>query len=154
MTDIGPVMTLAAPNITSANMGAAYSDGEIARLLRHGLKKDGRSVRFMPVKEVNWLPHSDIVAVISYLRTVPPVERSNQGTVIKTLGKILDRQDKFTIDVARRIDHEKGETPPAPAPDGRIRRLRHAARAAGAMESTSAGARFRARRPRDRFRST
>jgi hypothetical protein len=116
VTDIGPVMTLAAPNITSANMGAAYSDGEIARLLSHGLKKDGRSVRFMPVKEVNWLPRSDIVAVVSYLRTVPPVERSNQGTVIKTLGKILDRQDKFTIDVARRIDHEKSETPPAPAP--------------------------------------
>ncbi len=117
--EMGPVATFSAPNITSANLGAAYSDGEIVRLLRHGLKKDGRSVRFMPVQDINWLPDADLLAIVSYLRTAPPVERSNQPTVINTLGKILDRQEKFPLDVARRIDHGSIVTapPPAPAPE-------------------------------------
>ena len=113
---MGPVATLAAPNITSANLGAAYSDGEIARVITHGIKKDGRTLRFMPAQDIAWLPQDDVVAIVSYLRSVPPVERDNQPLIIKTLGKILDRQDKFILDVARRIDHTKAETPPSPAP--------------------------------------
>jgi hypothetical protein len=116
VTEMGPVASLAAPNITSANLGAAYSDGEIARLLRHGIKKDGRSVRFMPAEEISWLPQQDVVAIVSFLRSVPPVDRGNQPTVVKTLGKSLDRRDKVILDVARRIDHVRSDTPPAPAP--------------------------------------
>ncbi len=115
VTPLGPLGTLVAPNITSGSLGAAYSDGELARLIRHGIKKDGRSVRLMPSGEMSWFPPDDVVAVVSYLRTVPPVDRENQPMVIKTLGKILDRQDKIHLDVARRIDHTKVETPPAPA---------------------------------------
>jgi hypothetical protein len=116
VTAMGPVATLAAPNITSANLGAAYTDGEIARVIRHGIKKDGRSLRFMPAQDIAWLPEDDVVAIVSYVRTVPPVERENQPTIVKTLGKILDRQDKLILDVARRIDHTKAETAPLPAP--------------------------------------
>ncbi len=113
---MGPVATLAAPNITSASLGAAYTDGEIARVIRHGIKKDGRSLRFMPAQDISWLPQDDVVAIVSYLRSVPPVDRENQPMVVKALGKVLDRQDKFVLDVARHIDHTKVETPPAPAP--------------------------------------
>lgn len=115
--EMGPVMVAAAPNITSAGLGAAYADGEIGRLVKRGIKKDGRSVRFMPVQDMDWLPDSDIVAIVSYLRAAPPVDRPNQGTTIKTLGKILDRQDKFTIDVARHIAQRPPVgAPPDPAP--------------------------------------
>jgi hypothetical protein len=116
VTDIGPVGSLCAPNITGASLGAAYSDGELARIIKHGLKKDGRSVRMMPVQDVSWLPEADVVAIVSYLRTVPNVERANCATSVGTLGKVLDRQEKFIWDVARRIDHAKAETPPAPEP--------------------------------------
>jgi cytochrome c5 len=116
VTPMGPLGTLAAPNITSASLGAAYSDGELARVIRHGIKKDGRSVRLMPAQEMAWLPQDDVVAIVSYLRSVPPVERENNTMTVKTLGKVLDRQDKLILDVARRIDHTKTETPPAPAP--------------------------------------
>ena len=111
--EMGPVATLASPNITQTM--AAYTDGELARLIRHGIKKDGRSVSFMPVMDFNWLSDSDVVAIVSYLRTVPVVERPNvSATKIKPLGKILDRQDKFFADVARRIDHGHVEMAPQP----------------------------------------
>lgn len=113
--EMGPVATLASPNITQTM--AVYSDGELARLIRHGIKKDGRSVTFMPVMDFNWLPDSDVVAIVSYLRTVPIIERPNvSGTRIKPLGKILDRQDKFFADVARRVDHGHVESAPQPTP--------------------------------------
>jgi hypothetical protein len=113
---MGPVATLCAPNITAGNLGAAYSDAELARLIKHGIKKDGRSVRFMPVQDIAWLPDSDVVAIVSYLRTVQSCDRPNGTTVIKTLGKVLDRQEQFVMDVARHIDHTKAEQAPAPEP--------------------------------------
>jgi len=115
-TDIGPIGTLAAPNITSAALGAAYSDGELARIIEHGLRKDGRGVRFMSSHEFNFIPESDLVAVISWLRTQPAVSRPSPPMHIGTLGKVLDRLDKIPIDVARRINHEKIEKAPPPTP--------------------------------------
>ncbi len=113
---MGPIGTLSGPNITGGGLGAAYTDAELARLIRHGIKKDGRSVRFMPVHEINWMPDADVVALVSYLRTVPKVDRPNGPVQIGLLGKILDRQGAFVLDVARRIDHGKIETAGAPAP--------------------------------------
>jgi hypothetical protein len=114
--DLGPVGKLSAPNITPAGLAVAYSDGELFRLLRHGIKKDGRSVRFMPIQDASWLPDSDVVAMISYLRTVPAVDKPNGAIAIGPLGKVLDRRNVFPLDVARRIDHEHVELAPPPAP--------------------------------------
>ena len=116
VVDIGPVGHMVAPNITGAGLGAAYSDGELARIIRHGVKKDGCTVRLMPSQDLTWLPDSEVVAIVSYIRSVPSVDRPNGATVVGTLGKVLDRQGKFPWDVARRIDHAKVETPPAPEP--------------------------------------
>lgn len=121
--EAGPVATLTGPNISEGGLGAAYSDGELFRLIRNGIKKDGRSLRFMPSHEIGWLPDSDILAIVSHLRTVPPVERENGPMRIGLLGKILDRQDLFVIDIARRIDHERPEVAGAPTPDAKYGRF-------------------------------
>jgi hypothetical protein len=113
---MGPLGTFSGPNITPHAVGAAYGDGELARLVKHGIKKDGRSVRFMPAQDIAWLPDSDVAAIVSYVRSVEPSERPNGTTIVGTLGKVLDRQDKFIWDVARRIDHTRTDSPPTPAP--------------------------------------
>jgi hypothetical protein len=114
VTEGGPVARSVTPNISMILL--AYTDGEIERLLRHGVKKDGRTVRFMPVDSFNWLPDSDIVAVISYLRSMPQVERTSEGVTIRPLGKVLDRLGYVPIDIARRIDHDNIAIGPAPSP--------------------------------------
>jgi mono/diheme cytochrome c family protein len=113
VTDGGPIGIMAPPNVSSTLL--AYSDGELGRLIRHGLKKDGRTVRFMPVNEFNWLSDADVVALISYLRTVPPVDRPTTAMTIKTLGKVLDRKGLLPIDIASKIDHGHIEQGPASA---------------------------------------
>jgi mono/diheme cytochrome c family protein len=95
----------------------AYSDAELARLLMHGVKKDGRGVRFMPVHESSWLPQQDVVAAISYVRTVPAQSKPNQGSKVGLLGKVLDQLDMLPIDNARRIDHANVADGPPPTPD-------------------------------------
>jgi hypothetical protein len=114
--EFGPLGKVTGPNISKGGLGAAYSPGELFRLIRHGLKKDGRSVRFMPSNEMGWLPDSDITAVISYLATLPPTTKPNGPTELGTLAKVLDRFDMLPLDVARTIDHRQPEIGPAPSP--------------------------------------
>jgi len=113
---MGPVATVTAPNITGGGLGAAYSDAELARLIVHGIKKDGRSVTFMPMHEVNWLPDADVTAMVSHLRTVPEVSKANGPMTVGLIGKVLDRGDALILDVARRIDHKNRELAPPPEP--------------------------------------
>jgi hypothetical protein len=116
---IGPLGTFTGPNVSPGGLGLAYSDPELARLIRHGLKRDGRSVRFMPSHEINWLNDQELTAVISYVRTLPPVQKANGPFEVGLLGKILDRLDMIPIDVARRIDHSKVELGPGPTADAK-----------------------------------
>ena len=113
---LGPMGFFTGPNITPAGVSASYSDAELARLLRHGVKADGRSVRFMPVEDFGWLPDDDIAAIVSYLRVVPPSARPNGTTAFTTFAKVLDRMGGITIDVARRIAHQATEHVPPPGP--------------------------------------
>jgi cytochrome c5 len=113
---LGPIGTARGPNISSKGVIAAYSDGELARLVKHGLKRDGRTVWFMPAQDFAWLPDADIAALVSWLRAAPPVDKPSPPSDFTVMAKVFDRHDAFALDVARRIDHAKLETPPAPAP--------------------------------------
>lgn len=118
LEDMGPVGRFKPPNITPVEGGvmSSYTDGELVRLLRHGIKKDGTSVFFMPVHEMNWWPEQDVVALVSYLRTIPAVEGGAPISEVGPLGKFLDRQDAMILNVAERIDHDSLPTAPEPAP--------------------------------------
>lgn len=115
--DVGPVGTITGPNITRGGLGAVYSAGELFRLIRHGVKKDGRSVRFMPSHEIGWLPDDDLKALVSYVASAPAVNAPNGPLHFGLLAKVLDRHDLFALDVARRIDHENPNVAGAPTPD-------------------------------------
>jgi cytochrome c5 len=114
--ELGPLGRFTGTNISAGGLAVAYTDGELARIIRHGVKRDGRSVRFMPVPDFRWLPDEDVVAAISYMRSLPAVDRPNGPTQFSAFAKVLDRQDKFVIDVARRIDHGAFVAPPPPSP--------------------------------------
>jgi mono/diheme cytochrome c family protein len=113
---MGPLGTITAPNITAGASRGVYTDAELARLLLHGIKRDGKSVQFMPSQDMNWLPDEDIQAVISYVPTVPAVQKPDGKIELGLLAKVLDRRGMVTVDVARTIDHSKRATAPTPAP--------------------------------------
>ena len=78
-----------APNITAdpeTGIGA-FTDGEIARALRHGVKHDGSPlVDFMPFYD---LSDDDLTAIISFLRSSPPVKNKRPANEWNFLGKAI-----------------------------------------------------------------
>jgi hypothetical protein len=68
-----PFGTFYPPNITPDATGIAnYTDGELARVLRYGVKKNGEAV--LPFMNFSKMSDDDITAVISYLRSTSPVK--------------------------------------------------------------------------------
>jgi mono/diheme cytochrome c family protein len=105
-----PVGTLYAPNITpdeETGIGA-FTDQELARSLRYGVKRNGQAlVDFMPFYD---LSDDDLTAIISYLRTTPPVRNERPGHDWNFLGKIVR-----ALGAVKPMGD--GVVPPAPAPD-------------------------------------
>lgn len=78
-----------ARNITpDAETGiGSFSDGEVARALRHGVGRDGRAL--LPFMEMQGLSDEDLAAVVSYLRTQPPVRNEVPAHRFTLLGQIV-----------------------------------------------------------------
>lgn len=102
----GPLGTVRAPNITRGQHGIHYSDAELARLLMHGIKREGRSVVYMPSHETQWLAEEDVRALVSYVRAAPAVDGRPPILRYSVLAAVFDRLGFVTLDVASRIDHE------------------------------------------------
>jgi mono/diheme cytochrome c family protein len=118
---LGPMGTMVIPNITTGKDGRGnlYSDGQLARLITHGLRRDGTSVRLMPATDWTWWPEDDVVALISWIRVQPPVDGDPGVVELKTMAKVLDRIDSVPFDVARRVDHTAVHAAPKPSPDAK-----------------------------------
>ena len=115
--DLGPVGVIYAPNITQGGLGAEYSDGELARAIRHGIKLDGRSMLFMPTIEFNWWPDEDLVAVMSFVRALPPVDRTVEPAQLRPLGKLLNQFGVMQMLSAETVDQgAPREVVPDPEP--------------------------------------
>ncbi len=86
----GTLGTLYSKNLTpdpQTGLGR-YSDPQLARMLRHGVRPNGLASipLLMPYGDMS---DDDIVAIISYLRTLPPVRRDVRGNEWTLLGKVM-----------------------------------------------------------------
>ncbi len=67
--------TAIAPNITPASRVAQWSDAELGRAIREGIRPDGSVIGPpMPFAMYRGLSDYDVSAMVAYLRTVPAVE--------------------------------------------------------------------------------
>ncbi len=62
---------LVTANLTPGGDLANYTDGEIFRVIRHSVDKDGHKLAFMSFLSYNQLSDADIEALIAYLRSLP-----------------------------------------------------------------------------------
>ena len=62
----------------------SWTDGEVARAIREGIRKDGSALfPLMPYERYRHLSDEDLAAVIVYIRTLPPVKKSVAKPEIK-----------------------------------------------------------------------
>src|SRR5688500_3620249 len=73
-----PVARLGAPNLTRGRggAGAAYTDADFERAIRHGVRRDGDPLFIMPSSEYNQFRDEDVAQIIAYVRSVPPVDNT------------------------------------------------------------------------------
>mgnify|MGYP004702309577 CR=1 FL=1 len=89
---------LVTPNITQVLQH--YSDAQLARLLRYGVRPDGTSVIIMPSSMFYNLTDKDLADLIAYLRTVPPVVSTLPSMQIRILGRWLFLTGKLNFEAA------------------------------------------------------
>ncbi len=77
------------PNITNGGLLPSYSDAELVRVIRQGIKRDGRSAIVMPSDDYQYLTDEDVGAIVAYLRTVPAVTRDPGPTRLRLVGRTL-----------------------------------------------------------------
>lgn len=103
--DHSPIGIIYSSNITKGKGGINYTDSDWIRTLRHGLGKDNRSLWFMPSHEIYKISNQDMASLISYVKTRPPVVKTNRIKSLKPLGRILTFFDQFPLLPAEKIDH-------------------------------------------------
>lgn len=84
-----PFGKIFAPNLTperETGIGAR-TDGELARVIRHGVRADGRAM--IPFMEFHKLSDEDLIALISFLRAQPAVRNEVPDHAFNFMGKGL-----------------------------------------------------------------
>ncbi|HEX6940424.1 MAG TPA: c-type cytochrome [Longimicrobiales bacterium] len=110
---------VAASNLTTGvgGIGGAYTDEDLVRAIRHGVRPDGRPLVFMPSNEFYYLDDRDLGALIAYLRSLPPVDRTLPETRIGPLARALYVAGRLDAMIpAAMIDHDAPR--PRPVPPG------------------------------------
>ncbi len=84
-----PFGTIQSRNLTSdkeTGLGR-YSDAEIARLLRQQVRPNGRTM--IPFMEYQNMSDADLTAIVSYLRSLPPVKKEIPEAQWNFMGKAV-----------------------------------------------------------------
>ena len=108
---------LVAPNVPERIR--SYSDPELARLLRHGVRPNGRGVAVMPSSMFYNLDDGDLGALIGYLRTLPVKETAPlPSTSMRPLARLGLAIGQYNLEPAT-IVHDAPR--PANGPDAAAR---------------------------------
>ena len=105
--DAPPMGVLYAANLTrgEGGLGRTYSDADWVRAIRHGVRKDGRSVLFMPSQEFTQMSDEDLGRLIAYIKSVPGVDNAQPASTVGPLGRALFVAGQLPLLPAELIDH-------------------------------------------------
>ena len=98
---------VAGPNLTLGGRGAELEPGDWERAVRHGVRRDGTPLVFMPSGEFTVLTDEDLAAVIAYARSLPPVRHVAPSTYAGPLLRTMYVTGKVKILSPEGITHER-----------------------------------------------
>ncbi len=95
---------LAAPDLTIA--AREYSNAELVRIIRRGVRPDGRSVVVMPSAMYSSLRDDDLGKIIAYIRSLPASEGQRRDVTLGPGGRIMLAAGKFKPTAAEVLEAE------------------------------------------------
>ena len=105
MMDAMPVAIIPASNLTPAGAVASYTDADWFRAIRNGIGPDGKSLWLMPSAAYTRLSPSDLVSLISFLKSADPVVRDFAPKRMGPLGRMLVASGTYKL-AADLVDHD------------------------------------------------
>ncbi len=108
---------LSASNLTrgEGGIGAAYTEPDLIRAIRHGVRPDGTPLLFMPAHEYSHLADADLGALIAYVRRLPPVDRALPASEIGPVARVLYAMGRLKeLLPVELVDHDRSRPEPAP----------------------------------------
>ena len=103
--DAGPVATVVGPNLTPAALADRYDADALAAAIRHGVRHDGRPLRFMPAGDFKDLSDADTAALVRHLQSLPRSDHDPGEFRIGPLGHVLYLFGKLHLVPAESLDH-------------------------------------------------
>lgn len=104
--DAPAIGSIGGANLTSGRTRGALSDRDWERAVRHGVRRDGTALVFMPSNEFTGLSDEDLAAIVAYVRTRPAVVKPTLpvklGPLIRALA--VAKQVNMAVD---EVDHSK-----------------------------------------------
>lgn len=97
---------MAGPNLTMGGRGAELEPRDWERAVRHGVRRDGTPLMFMPSTEFTVLSDDDLAAVIAYARSVAPVRQVMAKTYAGPLMRALFVAGQAKILPAEELKHD------------------------------------------------
>lgn len=107
--DVPPVARLYAANLTSGKGGVASkyaTSADWERSIRQGVAPDGRALLFMPAREFYGMSDADLGALVSWIRSRPPVDREPRPQSVGPIGRALFLAGKIPLLNAELVDHD------------------------------------------------
>lgn len=120
MVDDPAVGRFLGPNLTTGKGSKTleYTAADWDRIVRHGVKPDGRGGP-MPSKDFFAMSDRELSDIVSYIRSMPPVDAEVEAWSFGPLGNVLMATGQIEISAAVHPDHQADHLvePPPPAPD-------------------------------------
>ncbi|HEX5169432.1 MAG TPA: cytochrome c [Cyclobacteriaceae bacterium] len=100
---------LVARNLTKGNGGLPkdHNVDDWVLALKHGIRRNGKPLLFMPSHEYTHLSEGDMSAIISYCLTLKPVDRELPQSNLGFLARILTDLGKLPLLPVEMIDHDR-----------------------------------------------
>lgn len=100
---------VSASNLTTGKggVGGKYTDAQMAVVIRHGIKADSTSAMVMPSNDYQRFSDEDVDAIIAYIRSLPPVDRTLPPTELRAVGRALGATGQLPIFVAELIPRDR-----------------------------------------------
>lgn len=104
--DDGKGLKFAGPNISPGpgSVVTGYAGEDWDRIVRHGVKRDGRPALIMPSEDYNRFTDADFGALVAYVRSLPPVAGSGAVLDLPLPVRVLYGFGAIK-DAAAKIDH-------------------------------------------------
>lgn len=103
--DKQPVGRVYAPNLTpgEGSVTKEYTGKDWARILRHGVKKNGKRALIMPSEDYTTFSDEDLASAVAYIKSKPPVNRETLPHSLGPIGLLIAATEPvYAFD---KIDH-------------------------------------------------